>query len=90
MTAAPPILWLPDGQSCHVKWYLSDGRAVGVQGIADDWLPHRVGPSRTVGYGNDRDEPHDPDRDDWVARDGRTHKREARDAESGRHQPVRD
>ncbi len=61
-------LWLPDGMSCRVEWYLSDGRAAGVESVSDDWVPHQVGRRRPVGYGNDRLEPYDPDRDEWEAR----------------------
>jgi hypothetical protein len=32
------VIWLPDtSQSTTVEWYVSDKKAVGVEGVRDEW-----------------------------------------------------
>lgn len=49
MTFVP--IYLPDGEQFTVEWYISDGKATGVESIRESWVPHRVGPTRDTGFG---------------------------------------
>lgn len=52
-------LWVPDGQAIRVEWYLTGHKAIGVNNISDDWLPHDVAPKRSAGFVVDPDVPRD-------------------------------
>ncbi len=49
------IIWIPDGEQVEVEWYTSEGKAVGVEGMRDHWVAHRVEPKRETGFQPPRD-----------------------------------
>lgn len=59
-------LWIPDGQGIRVEWYISDRKAIGVNNITDDWLPHDPAPKRQAGFVVAPDVP----RDDLITPEG--------------------
>jgi hypothetical protein len=52
-------IWLPDGASINVQWYISQARATGVEKIDEDWVPHQVGERYATGFRSDCDPPRD-------------------------------
>lgn len=51
------VIYTPDGEPIQVEWYISDGRAVGVEAIRTGWIARPVGPPKRTGFGAF---PHDP------------------------------
>jgi hypothetical protein len=45
------IIYTPDGEPIQVEWYVSDGKAAGVEAIRTTWIARPVGPQRELGFG---------------------------------------
>lgn len=49
------IIYTPDGEPIQVEWYISDGKAVGVERISGGWVAKPVDPKPVSGFGPPRD-----------------------------------
>jgi hypothetical protein len=44
------VIYTPDGEPIQVEWYISDGKATGVEAIRTSWMARPVGPPKTTGF----------------------------------------
>lgn len=44
------MIWVPDGESMKVEWYLSRNLAVGVENITDHWIRHGDARPQPTGF----------------------------------------
>ena len=49
------VIYRPDGEPISVEWYISDGKAVGVERISGNWIAQPVKPKPPAGFGPPRD-----------------------------------
>lgn len=49
------VIYTPDGEPISVEWYISDGKAVGVERISTSWIAVPVMPKDAAGFAPPRD-----------------------------------
>ena len=50
------VIYTPDGEPIQVEWYISDGKATGVEAIRTGWIAKRVDPpAAPTGFAPPRD-----------------------------------
>ena len=50
------VIYTPDGEPIQVEWYISDGKAVGVEAIRTGWVAKPVDPpAAPTGFAPPRD-----------------------------------